>query len=94
MRGRGVRTIGKNRYNLPSANNRGLARSIHLRRESAGVFTFSHYMPIEFAVKRDTPRASSNTVDIYFDCYDYAYDSRNKIMIIMCVYIYISDKII
>lgn len=30
---------GKNRYNLPSANNRGLARSIHLRwdsRESVG----------------------------------------------------------
>lgn len=28
------RAIGKNRYNLPSANNRGLARSIHLRLDS------------------------------------------------------------
>lgn len=32
VRGEGrERAIGKNRYNLPSANNRGLARSIHLR---------------------------------------------------------------
>lgn len=32
--GEGAGATGKNRYNLPSANNRGLARSIHLRRDS------------------------------------------------------------
>lgn len=84
--------IRKNRYNLPSANNRGLARarSIHLRRdsrESPGVFALSHYTPIEFAVvERDTsPCTSSNIVDIYFDCYDRTYDSHNKLIIIMII---------
>lgn len=31
------------------------------------------------------PYTSSNIVDIYFDCYDRAYDSHNKLIIIMII---------
>jgi len=81
-RRKGIRPTGKNRYNLPSANNKGLARSIDPRsRESARrVCSFTRRLNSRYNA---TPqRAATDVVLTFILIATITGDGRNKVIII------------